>query len=76
MERERVVITIRSRLWEESLRTLQFSDIGISSTALVHVQTLSHGIRPRSNQYTSKVVCQLDKLLMKKVKLGALFCTD
>ena len=56
MERERVVITIRSRVWEESLRQLQFSGTAISSKALVHVQTLTQGIRPRSNQYTSAVV--------------------
>ncbi|GAV07234.1 hypothetical protein RvY_17099-2 [Ramazzottius varieornatus] len=59
MEREHVVITLRSRLWEDSLRKLQFGDLSISSRAIVQVQTLTQGIRPRSHQYASEVVSLL-----------------
>ena len=56
MEREFVVLTLRSRLWEDSLRKLQLTDPGVSSRAIVQVQTLSQGIRPCSNQYASEMV--------------------
>ncbi|XP_055327673.1 integrin alpha-8-like isoform X2 [Paramacrobiotus metropolitanus] len=55
-ERQTVAITVRARLWEESLRKMQFDDISISSTALVYVQSLAHSVKPRSNQHYSVVI--------------------